>query len=106
MQSHLAVTVRTGVMGGTFDPIHLGHLEAARATLDALQLQRVLLVPAHIPPHRSTAPLASPFHRFAMTVLATADHDSLLPVDLELRSASPSYTAQTLQQLMSGGASG
>jgi len=106
MQSHQAGTVRTGILGGTFDPIHIGHLETALATLDALQLQRVLLVPAHIPPHRSTAPLASPFHRFAMTVLATKDHASLLPIDLELRSVSPSYTARTLEQLMSGSAPG
>lgn len=100
------MTVRTGILGGTFDPIHVGHLETALATLHAFRLQRVLLVPAHIPPHRSTPPLASPFHRFAMTVLATADHASLLPIDLELRSVSPSYTARTLQQLMAGGAPG
>ena len=59
-----------GILGGTFDPVHMGHLETALAARRALGLDRVLLVPSNVPPHRRDAPAASAFHRFAMTALA------------------------------------
>jgi nicotinate-nucleotide adenylyltransferase len=90
--------LRVGILGGTFDPIHLGHLEAASAARDALSLDRVLLMPARTPPHRSTEPRASAFHRFAMAALAAAERDMLVS-DLELRRDGPSYTALTLEAL-------
>ena len=61
---------RVGVMGGTFDPIHAGHLAAARAASEATALTRVLFVPSHRPPHRPDTPAASGYHRLAMTALA------------------------------------
>ena len=69
----MSMTPRIGILGGTFDPIHLGHLEAASAARRALSLDRVLLLPARTPPHRSTEPRASVFHRFAMAALAAAE---------------------------------
>ena len=90
--------LRTGILGGTFDPIHLGHLEAADAARRSLQLDQVLLVPSRTPPHRSVEPRASVFHRFAMTALAAAER-GMLAVDLELRREGPSYTALTLEAL-------
>jgi nicotinate-nucleotide adenylyltransferase len=90
--------MRTGLLGGTFDPIHLGHLEAADAARRSLQLDRVLLVPSRTPPHRSVEPRASVYHRFAMTALAAAERD-MLASDLELRRDGPSYTALTLEAL-------
>jgi len=90
--------LRVGILGGTFDPIHLGHLEAASAARRALSLDRVLLMPARTPPHRATEPHASVFHRFAMAALAAAEHEMMVS-DLELRRDGPSYTALTLEAL-------
>ena len=59
---------RIGVLGGTLDPIHMGHVEAALVAREALTLDRVLVIPVHVPPHRTT-PASSPFHRFAMAAL-------------------------------------
>jgi nicotinate-nucleotide adenylyltransferase len=89
---------RTGILGGTFDPIHVGHLEAAEAARRHLQLDRVMLLPSRTPPHRSVEPRASVYHRFAMTALAAAERD-MLASDLELRREGPSYTALTLEAL-------
>jgi nicotinate-nucleotide adenylyltransferase len=90
--------MNVGILGGTFDPIHLGHLEAAAAAQRALSLDRVLLLPSRTPPHRSTEPRASVFHRFAMAALAAAERGFLVS-DLELRRDGPSYTALTLEAL-------
>jgi nicotinate-nucleotide adenylyltransferase len=92
------MTVRIGILGGTFDPIHLGHLEAASAARRALSLDRLLLLPSRTPPHRSTEPRASVFHRFAMAALAAAERDMSVS-DLEVRREGPSYTALTLEAL-------
>ena len=92
-----------GVLGGTFDPIHLGHLDVARAAHDALGLERILLMPAHVPPHRHRAPHASAYHRFAMTALAAQDAPYLVADDAELRVDGPSYTAHTLARLATTG---
>jgi nicotinate-nucleotide adenylyltransferase len=89
---------RLGILGGTFDPIHVGHLEAASAAKRALSLDRVLLLPSRTPPHRSTEPRASVFHRFAMTALAAAECGMNVS-DLEVRRDGPSYTALTLEAL-------
>jgi len=91
-------SVRVGILGGTFDPIHRGHLEAASAARRALSLNHVLLMPARTPPHRSTEPRASAFHRFAMAALAAAEYDMAVS-DLELRRDGPSFTALTLEAL-------
>ena len=90
--------MKIGVLGGTFDPIHLGHLEAASAAKRALSLDRVVLLPSRTPPHRPTEPRASVFHRFAMAAIAAAEHDFSVS-DLEVRREGPSYTALTLEAL-------
>lgn len=89
---------RIGILGGTLDPIHLGHIEAALAAREALRLDRVIIVPAHVPPHRSR-PATSPFHRFAMAALAVAGVDGLCVSDVELLAPGPSYTADTLHHV-------
>jgi nicotinate-nucleotide adenylyltransferase len=86
---------RIGILGGTFDPIHCGHLDVAEAAQAALDLRRVFLITANIPPHRE-APIASPFQRYAMAALAIGKRPSWRASDLELRSAEPSYTSTTL----------
>jgi nicotinate-nucleotide adenylyltransferase len=88
--------MNVGILGGTFDPIHLGHLEAATAAQRAFSLDRVMLMPSRTPPHRSAEPRASVFHRFAMAALAAADRGFSVS-DLELRREGPSYTALTLE---------
>jgi len=86
---------RIGLLGGTFDPIHLGHIELASLAQKTLWLTQVLVIPANVPPHR-TKPLTSSFHRFAMTALAVAGRDGWQASDVELRHEAPSYTATTL----------
>ena len=95
--------MRLGILGGTFDPIHQGHLDIARAARGALGLDRVLLVPAHVPPHRSSRPRASAYHRFAMVALAVSGAEGCEASDIELREAGPSYTAHTLRRLQQTG---
>ena len=90
--------MKIGILGGTFDPIHLGHLEAASAAARRLELDRVLLLPSRTPPHRSAEPRASVFHRFAMAALAASERGMLVS-DLEVRRDGPSYTALTLEAL-------
>lgn len=90
--------MKVGILGGTFDPIHLGHLEAASAAANALSLDRVVLLPSRTPPHRPAEPRASVFHRFAMVALAAAERGMSIS-DLELRREGPSYTALTLEAL-------
>ncbi|HNV03608.1 MAG TPA: nicotinate-nucleotide adenylyltransferase [Vicinamibacterales bacterium] len=96
-------TRRLGVLGGTFDPIHLGHLAAATAAASALGLEEVLLVPSRTPPHRRVDPSASVFHRFAMVALAAATDPRLVASDLELDRTGASYTADTLRALHATG---
>src|SRR5262245_37492489 len=94
---------RIGILGGTLDPVHLGHLETARAAREALALDRVLLMPSRVPPHRASGPEASPFHRFAMTAVAVNGVDGLEASDFELSTPGPSYTADTLLRLHAAG---
>ena len=75
---------RIGILGGTFDPVHLGHVETALAAARALALDRVLLLPSGVPPHHR-APVASRFHRFAMTALAVTGVKPLAASDVERR---------------------
>ena len=94
---------RVGILGGTLDPIHVGHVETARAASMALALDRVIVVPARVPPHRHDEPAASGFHRFAMAALCAADHDWMRVSDDELREPGPSFTADTLDRMRASG---
>jgi nicotinate-nucleotide adenylyltransferase len=91
--------VRIGVLGGSFDPPHEGHLALARAAAAQLGLDRVLLVPAWEPPHKPGGPTIPAARRVAMARAAT-DGDPLIEVStLEVDRAGTSYTAETLEQL-------
>jgi len=94
---------RIGVIGGTFDPIHVGHLDAAAAARHALVLDQVIVMPSFVPPHRGQEPRASPFHRFALAALAVEPLDGYRVSDAELRRAGPSYTADTMRELHASG---
>jgi nicotinate-nucleotide adenylyltransferase len=94
--------LRLGVLGGTLDPVHCGHLAAAHAAARALSLDRVWLMPSHVPAHKA-APGASPWHRFAMAAIAVAGDDTLAVSDLELSRPGPTYTCDTLHALAAEG---
>ncbi|HSC27448.1 MAG TPA: nicotinate-nucleotide adenylyltransferase [Vicinamibacterales bacterium] len=99
MTSH----ARIGILGGTLDPVHTGHLEAAEAARGALALDRVIFLPTRVPPHRPSEPAASSCHRFAMASLAVNGVAGFEASDLELRAPGPSYTADTLGRLHQSG---
>jgi nicotinate-nucleotide adenylyltransferase len=92
------MTRRVGILGGTFDPIHCGHLDLGTAVQRALELTSLLVVPANVPPHRPP-PIASSFHRFGMVAIAVAGRSGWEASDLELLHDTPSYTAATLRRL-------
>jgi nicotinate-nucleotide adenylyltransferase len=94
---------RIGILGGTFDPVHAGHIDTALAARRALALERVLVMPTGTPPHRAAPPTASRFHRFAMTALAVTGLDGLLVSDLEIGITEPCYTFDTLARLHATG---
>jgi nicotinate-nucleotide adenylyltransferase len=93
---------RIGIIGGTFDPIHCGHLDIGDAAALALGLTRLYLMTANVPPHRPQ-PRASSYHRFAMVSLAVAGRPGWRASDLELRFELPSYTSSTLQRFRERG---
>lgn len=88
-----------GVLGGTFDPIHLGHVAAADAAQQALSLDSIILVPSRIPPHRADPVTASADHRLAMAQLAADDRPGWSASRIELDREGPSYTYDTLVEL-------
>jgi nicotinate-nucleotide adenylyltransferase len=99
-----------GLFGGTFDPVHRGHLALARAALERCKLHRIYFVPANIPPHKQKQPLSPFVHRFAMLALATAEEKVFIPSLLEApeegtmpirkeREAKPNYTIDTVRRL-------
>lgn len=89
---------RIGLFGGTFDPIHRGHLAAARAVLDAGLVGRVLFVPAGSPPHKPRGTHASDVERYVMAVLATLDEPRFGVARFELDRPGPSYAIETAVQ--------
>jgi nicotinate-nucleotide adenylyltransferase len=91
--------MKLGILGGTFNPIHLGHLRIAEEVRDQLGLDQVLFIPAATPPHK---PLAGdlPFaDRLAMVRLAVADHPCFRVTDLENQRSGPSYSVDTIREL-------
>ncbi|MGB1289895.1 MAG: nicotinate-nucleotide adenylyltransferase [Porticoccaceae bacterium] len=86
------------LLGGTFNPIHFGHLNLANCLVDYLHVESVRMIPCAIPPHRET-PSVSAEQRLAMLQLAIDDHPLLTSDDLELRKSTPSYSIETVQQI-------
>lgn len=90
---------RIAVYGGTFDPIHKGHLRVAEAIVDAFAIDRLLFVPAFVPPHKRHQEISSQFHRWAMLALATADQGRMFVSSVELELPERPYTVETLSRL-------
>ncbi len=106
--------MNVGLFGGSFDPIHRGHLALAQAAAERYGLRQVLFVPANVPPHKQKQPVTAFVHRYAMVALATGDHKhfvpSMLEAPAELRAsptgsgkgvvpAAPNYTIDTVRRL-------
>src|SRR5262245_30254475 len=98
----MTVGRRVGILGGTFDPIHCGHLDLGRAAQHALELTELHVLPANKPVHRS-GPVASAAHRFAMAALAVQGRSGWRASDLELLRDEPSFTTDTLARLHAEG---
>ncbi len=89
------------ILGGTFDPIHNGHLRAAHAVSDVFRPDHVLFVPAFVPPHKSSTGLTSAFHRFAMVALAIAPFPKFQVSPVEADTLDSRFTVETLDSLQS-----
>jgi nicotinate-nucleotide adenylyltransferase len=96
---------RIGLFGGTFNPIHVGHLHVAQETLVALGLDRVVFIPSRKPPHRDGGQLADEEHRLAMVEIACASNPRFFVSRIELEREGPSYTVDTVEALQLGSSS-
>jgi nicotinate-nucleotide adenylyltransferase len=92
--------MRVGILGGTFNPIHLGHLRSAEEVREALNLDLVYFVPTAVPPHKSAEGLAPSEHRLAMVKLATKGNRHFMVSDAEVRRAGRSYTIDTVRHFI------
>lgn len=90
---------RIGVLGGTFDPIHVGHLISAEGVRTELDLDRVIFVPAAMPPHKSAPEVSDARHRLEMVRIAVEGNPAFEVSELELRRGGTSYTIDTVRQL-------
>jgi nicotinate-nucleotide adenylyltransferase len=97
-----------GLFGGTFDPIHRGHIALASAAEEKFSLRRIYFVPAHMPPHKDKQPLTPFLHRFTMVSLATAGNKNWIPslleapgdvLEKEKKNARPNYSIDTVRKL-------
>ena len=93
--------MRLGILGGTFDPIHYGHLLLAEQARETFALDLVLFIPAARPPHKKKRALCAARHRLAMVTLAVAGHDAFGVSDVELRRRGASYSVDTVERLAS-----
>lgn len=91
--------MKIGIMGGTFNPIHYGHLVTAEEALSQFKLDRVIFIPTGQPPHKTTGKLASPEDRYMMTVMATASNNHFFVSRIETDRKGKSYTIDTLKEL-------
>jgi nicotinate-nucleotide adenylyltransferase len=93
--------MRIGLLGGTFNPIHNGHLQIAQEVQKKLNLDSILFIPSNIPPHKADENIPSPQHRLEMTRLALQEIPHFKPCDIEIRRPGKSYTIQTISELRS-----
>ena len=91
---------RVGIMGGTFDPIHLGHLVIAETAREELALSEVIFIPAAQPPHKPGRKVAAAAHRLRLVQLAVEGNPFFRALDVEMRREGPSYSYDTLRDLV------
>ncbi len=91
---------RIGLLGGSFNPIHIGHLRVAEEVREALELSRVVFIPLHVPPHKEPGEIIATHHRLAMAELAIEDNDAFAVSDIETKREDKSYTLYTLRHFL------
>ncbi len=91
--------MRLGILGGTFDPIHLGHLYLARKVLQKLSLDKIIFIPTYLQPHKKNVKTTPSRHRYSMTKLAIKNNKRFSLSSIEVKRKGRSYSVQTLQQL-------
>jgi len=91
---------RIALYGGTFDPVHLGHLEVARKVCKLFEIEKVLFLPAQVAPHKLGKTVTDPIHRYAMLALATQDEPKLAVSAFEIEAANRRYTVDTLDHFL------
>lgn len=92
---------RIAAFGGTFDPVHNGHVEIVRAIVRNFGLDQLLIVPAHRPPHKDPRGIADAYHRYTMAALATLDEPRVIVSTIELEAPEHPYTFETIERLRS-----
>jgi nicotinate-nucleotide adenylyltransferase len=90
---------KLGILGGTFNPIHYGHLAAAEEVRERLKLDRVLFIPSFHPPHKQEDDVPSAAHRMEMVRIATSENATFEPSDIEIKRGGKSYTIDTIEAL-------
>ena len=88
--------MRLGLFGGTFDPIHIGHLQAALEVKEGFDLDQIVLIPAAVPPHKTDRRVTDAAHRLKMVELAVKDKSIFTVSDIELKRSGPSYSIDTI----------
>lgn len=91
--------MKIGIMGGTFDPIHFGHLATAEAVREIFMLDEIIFIPAARPPHKLARNITDEKHRLEMTILATRSNKFFKVSDMELKRTGLSYTLDTMNEL-------
>ena len=97
------MSIKTGIMGGTFDPIHYGHLLAAEECRRRLDIDRIVFVPTGSPPHKTDRRVTPAEDRYAMTLLATAGVPEFSVSRMEIERKRPTHTVDTLREFIAGG---
>ena len=95
------MSLKLGILGGTFNPIHYGHLAAAEEVRERLKLDKILFIPSYLPPHKQEEDIPSAAQRFEMVRLATAGNPNFETSDIEIRRQGKSYTIDTIETLRS-----
>ena len=95
--------IRVGIYGGTFAPVHNGHIQAAKLFMEQMRLDYLFIIPAAIPPHKKVDEADDPVHRLNMCAIAFGDMDGVVVSDMELKRGGKSYTVDTLRELSAKG---
>ncbi len=91
--------MRIGILGGTFNPIHIGHLILAEEVKEKLKLDKIIIVPTYLPPHKNNTDIAPVRHRYQMIKLAIKANKNFEVSDIEMRRDGRSYTIDTIKEL-------
>jgi len=91
--------MRIGILGGTFDPVHEGHLYLARKVSGILSLEKIIFIPTYLPPHKKNIRIASAAHRYNMLKLAVKNNKKFEASDIEIKRKHRSYSIETMRQL-------